>query len=105
MKVYCPCGRRCRGYSGNPRKCERQGTSATMPQDFLSQSMDEQEGFFGKALAGVFGTFGSAMAEKAGSKLAYTVWRCPACKCRVLTQRIGTGSDFKEDEVANIATC
>jgi hypothetical protein len=105
MKVYCPCGRRCDGYSGNPRKCERQGTSATMPQDFLSQSMDEQEGFFGKVFAGALGTFGSALAEKAGSKLSYTVYRCPACKCRVLTQRIKTGADFKEEQVAKIANC
>ncbi len=105
MKVYCPCGNQCKGFSGSPRKCEQIGTSGVMPQEFIDQSMDQQEGFFGKLLAGAGGIFGGAMVEKAGGKLTYYTYRCPVCKCKVLVQSIKNGNSTNTDEVAKISRC
>jgi hypothetical protein len=82
MKVYCPCDKKCKGYSGNPRKCERVGgPTAVMPQEFVEHSMDQAEGSLSKMLVGGLGIFGSSLIEKAGAgKLTYQTWRCPACK-------------------------
>ncbi|BCL81097.1 hypothetical protein ccbrp13_35620 [Ktedonobacteria bacterium brp13] len=105
MKVYCPCKKQCSGFSGNPRRCEHVGTSATMPQEFLDQTVNQSEGFFGKLVAGSFGLFGSALVEKGGGKLTYHVYRCPVCKCKVLVQSFKTGNDTKMEEIDVISHC
>jgi len=105
MRVYCPCENRCKGFSGSPRKCVQVGTSGVMPQEFLDHSMDQQEGFLGRLMVGLGGTFGGALAEKAGSKLTYYVYQCPACKCKVLVQSIKTGNSTETKEVEKISRC
>jgi hypothetical protein len=107
MKVYCPCEKKCRGFSGSPRKCERVGgPTAIMPQEFNEQNMDQTEGSFSKMLVGGLGIFGSTLMEKAGAgKLTYQVWRCPACKCKVLTSSMKAGNGVTEDEAGAIRRC
>lgn len=106
MKVYCPCGKQCKGFSGSPRKCEPVGgSSGIMPQEFIDHNMDQQEGFFGKLLVGAGGIFGGAVVEKAGGKLTYSVYRCPGCKCKVLVQSIKNGNSTNTEEVGKISRC
>jgi hypothetical protein len=106
MRAYCPCEKRCKGYSGAPRRCDRIGNpSGIMPQEFISQSMDQTEGTFSKLLVGGLGIFGGALAEKVGGKVVYQVWKCPACKCRVLTQFVKNADGTDENEVAAIKQC
>ena len=76
-----------------------------MPQEFLNQSMDQADGFLGTLLAGLGGTFGGALVERAGGKLTYYLYRCPACKCKVLVQSIKNGNSTNTEEVGTISRC
>ena len=96
MKVYCPCGNRCKGFSGSPRKCEQIGTSGTMPQEFVGD-----EGFLDIVLRNM----APALAGMAGTELTYHVYQCPACKCKVLIQSVKNGKNTDMSEVGKISRC
>lgn len=106
MKVYCPCGKKCKQFSGSPRKCEHVSESSSMPRDFLDQVKSQAEGGGSRFITELFGTFGATVLEQAGGpKITYHVWRCPACKCRVLTQTVKNGSVTNEEEAGEISRC
>ncbi len=76
-----------------------------MPSQFLSHHMDQQEGFLGKALVGFGGMFGGAIAEKAGGRISYQVWECPACHCQTLVSIAKTPTGTQESEVSSLTSC
>ncbi len=105
MKVYCPCGRRCTGFSGTARKCQRVGTSGTMPPEFISHRASRQEGTASKILSGLFDVATPYLASQTGGKVTYHVWQCPVCRCKVLTQSVKTGNGSNESKAAEISDC
>lgn len=77
-----------------------------MPQEFIEQSMDNQDGTFAKLFVGGMGIFGSALTEKAGvGKLSYQVYRCPACRCKVLVSSMKQGNSTNEEIAGKISNC
>lgn len=105
MKVYCPCGKRCSGYSGNTRKCVHTATSSVIPPEFTAQSVNAQEGVLRQLLMAGAHAAAPYVAQKAGVKLTYHVWRCPACQCKVLMQESKSPTGTETQEAGKISDC
>lgn len=105
MAYYCPCKRKCSGFSGTDRKCKRVSTSSSMPSQFLSAHVADQGSTLGKVAVGLAGLFGGVAAERAGSKITYQVWECPACACQTLVSIVKTPTGTQESKVSSLTSC
>ena len=109
MKIYCPCGKKCSGYSGSARKCNRVETSKTIPSRFinhLSRKTGEAAGSgdWGNALGGALATFGSIWLS-GKDETSYEVWQCPACHCEVLYQTTKQEGGMRKEQMGAISEC
>lgn len=107
-KVYCPCGKKCSGYSGASRKCQRVETSKVIPQRFIShmsvQASREAGSGWGGLLMGGLVLGGSLLASNSDAT-SYEVWECPACHCEVLLQITKQEGGRRTQQMGDISSC
>jgi hypothetical protein len=109
MKVYCPCGKQCSGYSGSSRKCSCVEKSETIPPRFVGHlaKMTVNSAKEGDWLSTVFGAVitGGVVWLSGQDETSYQVWQCPVCDCEVLYQVTEEENGERTEKLGVITTC
>jgi hypothetical protein len=109
MKVYCPCGDQCSGYSGSARRCSCVEKSETIPPHFVGHlaKLTINSAKEGDWLATVLGAAitGGTVWLSGQDETSYQVWQCPACDCEVLYQVTEQENGERTEKLGAITTC